>query len=68
MVRERSPGLFPGFRDVAEILIISDMISMGKGLRKLLRKSGYREGRKASALPLNSSPPLKIAQNEKCSL
>ena len=30
-------------------------------------KSRYREGRKR-ALPLNSSLPLKIAQDEKCSL
>ena len=36
-------------------------------LRKRLRKSGTTREEKR-ALPLNSSLPLKIAQNEKCSL
>ena len=33
MVLDRSAGLLPGVRDVAEILIVSDTISVGKGLK-----------------------------------
>ena len=34
MVLDRSAGLFPGVRDVAEILVPSDGTREGKGLRE----------------------------------